>query len=360
MNCCVNCFTDEELRGIIAGQGNVGSCDFCGSRGVNIYDTNDSKKIISELLYSLVSVYTTLNALQENFKREDTDLLKNILYRDWNIFNLSPQEIYRLVIDVCSDKYEETPELFDAPIGLSQLMDSEYLSSNSLLRNYTWETFVTSIKTENRFHSDHFNKEILESVVSHARKKYAAGAIFYRARISTSKQGYTKDNMWSPPASLAKAGRVNSEGISVLYLANSIDTAVYEVRAGRYDYICIGTFELLKDMEIISFDLLKTISPFIYSEGDNILQLAVNLPHISRLVQDVARPLRRYDSTLDYIPTQYLSDFIKSQPGISGITYRSSMAEDGINVAAFDSSKFRCTDVKVLEISGLQYNWKEF
>ena len=82
MNCCVNCFTDEEIRGIIAGQGIIGNCDFCGSRGANIYDTNDSKKIISELLYSLVSVYTTLNALPENFKKEDTDLLKNILYRD--------------------------------------------------------------------------------------------------------------------------------------------------------------------------------------------------------------------------------------------------------------------------------------
>lgn len=272
---------------------------------------------------------------------------------------MSPQEIYRLVINVCSDKYEETPELFDAPIGLSQLVDSDYLNKNSLLRNYTWENFVTSIKNENRFHSDHFNKEILESVVSHARKKYLAGEIFYRARISTSKKGYAKDEMGAPPSSLAKAGRVNSEGISVLYLANSIDTAVYEVRAGRYDYICIGIFELLEDIEIISFDLLKTISPFIYLEGDSILQLAVNLPHISRLVQDVARPLRRYDSTLDYIPTQYLSDFVKSEPRITGITYRSSMDEDGINVAAFDSSKFRCAGVKVIEIRGLQYDWKE-
>jgi hypothetical protein len=38
MHCCVDCFTDPEIRGIIEAGNQTGSCDVCGSQNVFIYD----------------------------------------------------------------------------------------------------------------------------------------------------------------------------------------------------------------------------------------------------------------------------------------------------------------------------------
>lgn len=356
MNCCVNCFLDLEIKRIIRSQNNVGDCDFCKTAHTFIYDTNDNERLLSELLYGLLSIYSNVDSLPSNFPSEKKELLQNILYRDWHIFNFEPEKIHELLKAICSDKYTDYPELFDSLVGLPQICDEEYLKSNSLLKENSWDNFVKAIKTENRFHLNHINMGILSLFVDYAKTSYPAGERFYRARISSNPNGFSTDEMGAPPPRAAKAGRVNSEGISVLYLADSIDTVVYEVRAGRYDYITIGSFVLTEDIDIVNLDSLKTISPFMRVDGD-MAQHAVNLTHLSRLSQEVARPLRRFDSSLDYLPTQYISDFIKSQPGISGITYGSSMARNGVNLAAFTPAQFECVCVKVIEITGLQYNW---
>ena len=363
MNCCEKCFVDKEIKSIIKGQRTAGNCDFCGSEAVHIYDTNDSEKLLSDLLYGLLCIYTTSKGLPDGFPDERRDLLKNILHNDWYIFSLNPEKIYKLLRAVCSDKYNDDPELFDSTVGLPNLCDDLYLNKNSLLKSFEWESFVKSIKNDNRFHSNHINTDILGLFVEYAKISHKAGSVFYRARICTDPNGFLPNEMGAPPSKVAKAGRVNAEGISVLYLGDSIETVVYEVRAGRYDYISIGKFELLEDIEIVSLDSLKNISPFIrggdIAKHEDMVQHAVNLPHLARLSHEVARPLRRSDSALDYLPTQYISDFIKNQPGISGISYKSTMAESGTNLAAFKPSCFRCIDIEVLEITGIQYQWNK-
>lgn len=356
MNCCVNCFFDIEIRNIIRSRNQIGDCNFCECTNVNVYDIDDKDRLLSELLYELLSIYANTGSLPPGFPREKIDFLKNILHKEWMIFTGDPERIHLLIRAICKDKYDDDFKLFDLPVGLPQNCDADYLDANSLLKGNSWDSFVASIKTENRFHSNQINTNILGLFVDYAKSSFRAGKQFYRARISSSPVGYALDDMGPPPSKDAKAGRVNSEGISILYLADSIDTVVYEVRAGRFDYITIGTFELQEDITIVSLDSLKTISPFM--RGGGMAQHAVNLAHLSRLSQEVARPLRRYDSPLDYLPTQYLSDFIKSQPGISGITYGSAMAQKGLNLAAFDPSIFKCTGVEVLEITGLQYHWE--
>jgi hypothetical protein len=58
--------------------------------------------------------------------------------------------------------------------------------------------------------------------------------------------------MGNPPSKDAKSGRANPLGISYLYLSNHEVTTLYEARAALYDYITIGTFRLLEDIEDIN------------------------------------------------------------------------------------------------------------
>ena len=109
---------------------------------------------------------------------------------------------------------------------------------------------MNEIKTKYRFHSELFNKDVFKDYCTHLNKKYKKykkGDKFYRARYST-ELGRKEDEIGSPPISKATAGRVNPKGISILYLGDSVDTSLKEIRAGLYDYVSVGTFVLLKDL----------------------------------------------------------------------------------------------------------------
>lgn len=100
---------------------------------------------------------------------------------------------------------------------------------------------------------------------------------------------------------------------------------------------------------------IDKISPF---KGLDINLIAANMEHLTRIEKDIAKPLRRYDSQLDYLPTQYICDFVKSQ-GFEGIEYGSTMNENGFNVAIFDENIFKCISTKVYDIRSISYEYEE-
>lgn len=352
MNCCVKCFKDAEIKAIIQGFNTIGSCDFCEQKDVYIYEIG-TDTTLSDLFDGLLDVYTTAPSLPDGFPKEETDLIKNILYYKWHIFNVEPSCIYRLITNICCEKYREQPELFDGPVGIMENQDQDYLEENSIIRNYHWHDFVEEIKRKNRFHTEYMNKEMLTLFIRCVRKPYKTGNVFYRGRICPNGSGLAIKEMGAPPAHLATAGRANPEGISTLYLADSVKTTLHEIRAGVYDYVTIGDFELQKDMEVINLADIDKISPFI---GIDYTQHAVNIEHLKMISQEIAKPLRRHDSRLDYLPTQYVSDYIKSQ-GFDGIEYISTMCPDGYNLAIFDETLFKCVNTAVYDVRSLAYSY---
>lgn len=353
MFCCINCFTDTEIRDIIIGNKTTGDCSFCGSKDIFVYEI-EKDHTLAELFDGLLDIYTPAIYLPDIFPKERTDLIKNILYYDWHIFNIKPDGIYRLITAICADRYKEQPELFDSIIGIRQSIDNDYLKENSILKTYCWYDFVDGIKRINRFHSNYINTDILYTFLRCARKTYKAGAIFYRSRICPNEDGYTCNEMGPPPEEKVKGGRVNPTGISILYLSNSRETTLYEIRAGVYDYVTVGCFELQRDIEVINLADIDKISPFIgFNKGFDYLQYAINIEHLKMIGQEIAKPLRN-DNTLDYLPTQYISDFIKSK-GYDGIEYISTMYKHGVNLAIFNSQLFKCVRTNVYDVKTISY-----
>lgn len=357
MFCCVNCFADGEIKAIIAGYSVLGDCDFCGKHNVRVYKIGEDE-ILPELFDGLLDIYTPVVSLPDDFPKDSTDLLKNILYYNWHIFNVKPDCIYRLITSISAERYKEQPELFDSPVGILQSHDRDYLETNTILKNYCWNDFVEAIKRKNRFHIDYINTDMLFTFLRCARKAYKVGTVFYRARICPTDKGYMKKEMGVPPAERVKAGRVNPEGISILYLADSKDTTLYETRAGVYDYVTVGKFRLQKNIEVINLADIDKISPFIGIDyGFDFAQYATNIEHLQMIGQEIAKPLRN-DNTLDYLPTQYISDYIKSK-GYDGIEYISTMCEKGVNLAVFDQSLFKCVDTTVYDVKSISYSYNQ-
>ena len=91
---------------------------------------------------------------------------------------------------------------------------------------------------------------------------------------------------------------------------------------------------------------------------------AINKQYLEKLNSEMSKSLRRSDSTLDYVPTQYIVDFIKSiehnnRQEYDGIEYNSTTNPGGYNLAIFDPDIFECISVDVYDIEKLQYTSKK-
>lgn len=358
MFCCASCFEDQEIKEIIKAKNEIGQCSFCGRNDVDVFDI-DKDPTLSELFGELLDIYTPIIDLPSDFPKDRTGLLKDVLYKDWHIFSIEPDLIYRLITSICAVRYKEQPELFDSPVGILQVGNKDYLEEKAILKNYQWDDFVEAIKRKNRFHNNFINTEVLDIFLPCAKKSYKEGHLFYRARMCPNNGGYHCDEMGAPPHEKAKAGRVNPDGISVLYLSNSEKTTIYEIRAGMYDHVAIGQFQLQKNIEVIDLAGIDNISPFIGNGyGFDFTQYAVNIKHLEMIGREIAKPLRN-DNLLDYLPTQYISEYIKSK-GYEGIEYRSTLDKDGINIAVFDQELFKCINTKMHIVNGIEYKYNEW
>jgi hypothetical protein len=82
--------------------------------------------------------------------------------------------------------------------------------------------------------------------------------------------------------------------------------------------------------------------------------------------QEMSKTLRRNDSPLDYIPTQYIADFIKSfkheydkdKSIYHGIEYQSTMNKNGANLVAFYPEYFKCIRVRTAFVTDIRYKWR--
>lgn len=358
---CNKCFCDSEIKAVIESIGYKGDCPICGRSDAFIYDTEKNTDLVG-YFEDLFSIYTPAHLLPPGFPKAATCLLRDELISNWSIFNrLDVTDVYRIITSICNGKYQEEPELFDNPVGIAELYDLEYLNEHSLLRTNSWRDFVNAVKKQNRFHTNYINLEILERYCSYIRKPYKKGTVFCRGRISPP-TGLTIDEMGAPPHEKATAGRANAPGIRCLYLGNDVETTIHEVRAGAFDYISIGKFELQEDIIVVDLKSIDKISPFI----DNLdcKEHAINKEHLNKINAEMGKTLRRSDSILDYIPTQYISDFIKSiyhngQAEYSGLEYNSTINADGYNLAIYYPELFRCVDVEVYKIEQLQYRIKK-
>lgn len=360
---CEKCFTDPELSLLVKNNFfNIGNCSLCSSKNVKLFNTETSDLTIFTQFEELVSIYSIKDELPDDYPiAECTNLMMDIKDR-WGIFSkqLTRSNIREILIALCPDSYEKRKELFSDNVGIRNLYSEEYKNENSLLLNNTWDQFVTALIEKNRYHSNFLNLRVLKEYCDHIKKIYKKGTLFYRARISD-ELGFNKDEMSAPPSRKSSEGRANARGITCLYLADSRDTCLYEIRSGVNDYVTIGEFELLQDITVVDLSLIDKVSPF--RTGIDFVAHYINKPFFEKINKEISKVLRRSDSTLDYIPTQYIADFIKSievnqSPLYSGIQYNSTVYNKGYNLAIFNPILFHCNRTELFEIEEINLKYK--
>lgn len=353
---CDQCFSDSilqaKVRALSTGKG---ICHICGAEDAFLYDTRVDEEL-AQSFENIVGIYQVAPEQQVQ-----ASMLEDELCTNWDIFSKNSQlAVHEMLCELCKETVKQCPELLDKPVYIPLKSKNDFLEEHALVRTLRWGDFESEIKNTNRYHSKLLNLDVLERLCSYIVKSYAAGTIFYRSRICDSDKGFPLDKMSAPPAGKSSAGRANAMGITCLYISGDEKTTLHEIRAGEHDYVTIGTFELQKDIMVVDLAKMTEISPFV-DEGLHPAEYIINKPLIAEVNNALGKVMRRSDSPLDYVPTQYVTDFIKSlEHGgcqkYDGIEYKSSLNGDGFNLALFDPSVARCVSVQTSEIGKVDYS----
>jgi hypothetical protein len=335
MKVCASCFNDIELKQFIESSSNIiGKCDYCSS-------LTDSALLEIEELLDFFAEFIGI------FK-EDTNgiALVKLIQDEWNLFSTESNHI-TLLSDIL--------KVLNSPIT-SPLLDVSYVDEIIECTSY-WETlkedlkwnrrFLTNIEKLNDLGWDSFLKEIIELPKTEH---------LYRARIhfNGEKVPFGKAEMGFPSKDRTFNGRANPQGIPYLYLSKELETTLYETRAIYYDDLSIGQFQIKNQNNIVVVDFTETGSPF--SNIGQIIEYVKRIRLKKHISIDLSKPIRRYDSELEYLPTQFICEFIRYITVADGILFDSSLHKGGKNIVLFNQEKVECTEVNMYRVNKVEIN----
>lgn len=249
-----------------------------------------------------------------------------------------------------------------------------YESDASFEANLLWHDFHETIYYKNRFFLKHRILEILSDYISKNILEIEVGSIYYRARIikdsSTTElmlykcyaapegerldikfysksnpfRGFTKEASFVPPKGInVTDGRANPKYIKYLYMAEDPTTAIFEVRPFIYDAVNVAKIQVNKPLKIANIAVDINLS----EKNETTIDM-----HVMSIIQGAfSRPTNDVD---DYIPTQIITEYIKSL-GYDGIRFNSSLYSKGVNLTIFNydtceaisSQDFRIENIKL-------------
>ena len=324
---CKDCFLDEEIRKEVENNStDEGRCDVCGKS-----EKRCDISVFTDFFVSVIQLFKTdINSQNTIF---------SILEKDWNIFKdcQCARTILTEVIRVS---------------GLAvNLEDKVSYSDDIVSRASVWEQLKIEVKENYRYFVDHEKFDSYADLSPSATLK--EGAFLFRARITPDGQKKLKPkNMGCPEKGKVTAGRANPLGIPYLYLCKDEETTFYEVRSVYLDRLSIGKFQIQRDLNIVDFNSKSSL--FLSFDGTNSLSDTV----VKKLIQDaisrdLSKPLRRYDTELEYIPTQLICEYCKRN-NADGICFNSSLHSGGVNYVLFNPEDAKCTSVISREVKSIQ------
>lgn len=355
MNCCEKCFKSKVIVSIIKSLDKKGDCDFCSNSDVYIYELNKDDGL-DDKFNELLSVFRIGQELIEyGYSQYDLFSLKNEFEKRWNIFNgLEESKIHMLLDNLLTRKYPDKIEFLNTQVGVIEFINPSFLKENSILKGQRWIDFLKHIKHQNRFHSNFVNYDVLKYFLSRLTV-HIDDDDYFRARISNDKE-LDVNEIGAPPPRFATAGRANSEGISHLYLGSDTSTVISEIRPSIGDTVYIGKYPVRQELKIVDFRELENIDVF---DIEEVTRFAVNLKILNQMNEAISKPVRSGDSKLDYLPTQFIVDYIKSlneteSAGYDGIIFGSTISE-GHNLMLFKPERLTCTKIEKRVIESLSY-----
>lgn len=340
--CCPNCFGDLDIAKHLIPKviDDLGSkdlpsrCSFCkGTEGPFV--PPGSLKQWFDVVIDCYSIDSS------------GEPLVKVMSDDWGILETIETSVAKKLLESISGGDYEVNEKFSPRVDLAEDEDGDF----TCWREETWNALREKVMHKN--HWFHDNADQLEQL-GNALQKAAfveEEVSLYRCRIARNGVAYTLADMGAPPRDKVKYGRVNPSGIQCLYLASNTETAIAEVRphAGETVYVAEGRGKLEGIVDLCN--PRSRVSPFTLKSSSEIMRIRNDLFLLKLLGNELSNPVQPSSASYEYIPSQYLCEFIKYK-GFNGILYKSSICPSGKNLALFDPSWCEnFFDIKTYQIS---------
>lgn len=224
-----------------------------------------------------------------------------------------------------------------------------------------WENFCNYLISENRYILNDKYKKLTEEILELAKERETfieQGSIFWRARISKGikvvegkgivSDRYNKEDMLAPQTKEdAKAGRVNPEGISYLYLAENLETAIAEKKPFIGDSITVAAFALNRKVKIVDIKQgAPSLPEAFFSKNKDLFN------HLwFGIKMSFSVPVK---NPKGYIPTQYIAELFKNN-GYDGIKFDSVQRRDNFNIVLFNPSDAQLKNIEERQIQRIEY-----
>ncbi|TCZ23282.1 RES family NAD+ phosphorylase [Pantoea agglomerans] len=337
--CCTDCFHDKEIAIFIGNSIQTGRCGYCKKNNAFVIEPVNLSQFFEPFI-GLVK--------EDEDGLELSEILDNLFF----IFNESIRNKGVLLCEILGQAI--TSKKYNLTIEFNSHIDA-------------WEKFKEELKYENRFfpknsiysslfdiRENHVDGDLFQ-IIEQLKVEYDTSDVFYRARLSDAE--LKKDKMGMPPKGYASAGRANPVGISYLYLAENEETCVAEVRPNSTSSINISSFTPKDKLSIVDLtEPRKRLSSCSFEESR--LKTVIDIISLlETLSSELSKPVRPESSSIDYIPTQFLCEFIKSFSKCDGIAFESSFRK-GKNFVFFNQEYFEIEDPVIHRILSIEHNYE--
>jgi hypothetical protein len=324
MGCCGKCIGDRHLTKEVIPRRTtgVGTCTYCGTQGQPLVEP----ELLRDEFELLMSIYSP--------HPEGRPLLY-WLRQDWAMLDeatIATPRANQLLGDIL-----EEPEILQNAFVPSQLCQTDNLER--------WHEFRKELMYSNRFFPKAaLDLDRLSALLPHLLVQMdEVSTEWYRARLQRSQLPHPPEQMGAPPKEQAPHGRANPAGIPYLYLASIAKTAIAETRPHTGECATVAKFAVAGDLKIVDLrDPRRSVSPFILGDESEVAFLRGDVGYLDQLGEELTRPVLPHAAAIDYLPSQYLCEFVKNC-GYHGVIYRSSVG-DGTNLALFDPARAAISD----------------
>ena len=356
MACCEQCFDEEHIIEFIKELETKGDCDYCSGKDVDIANLSDVGEFIRECISK---AYEDVNKSGFYWDPEEKEFtagegIEDILIYEYSVFSderLNVDEQRELLHDLLS---ESGPSWRDIKHGAFDPLDGgatilvlrdEFYGPDSNKYEYSWQAFKHSVKHHARFfdlgQAEDRRDAILEPVLLLLDEQsiaVPAGTTLWRAREEGQKLPLSakeiQNELGPPPWDKAKHSRMSPSGISYMYLSDTPETCLAEIKPDVGARTWLGQFLTKKDLKILDLVDVRAQYPgsMFSPDYDHDKNWATNF--LKSFAQEISRPFKEESNALGYIPTQVFTELIRSK-GYHGIKYKSSQRPTGTNYTLF-------------------------
>ncbi|MBY2942808.1 RES family NAD+ phosphorylase [Rhizobium leguminosarum] len=337
-NLCTDCVGESYLSALIADQGKIRKCHYCGERAKTFKIAAICDQVDGAFQRHFTRARMEMNGYEWAMYKDPESSFEfepdgdQTVYAIMGAANIA-EEIATDIQQILEDRYSDFES---AQIGETTEYDSELhyeeLQPDDREWQETWRAFERSLKTEARFFSARAI-EVLNSIfdgIDLMETRGGASLIveggpgtphehLYRARAFQSPGKLQSallrpdKELGPPPSRFAASGRMNAPGISVFYGATDPETAVAEVRPPVGSEVAIGRFQVIRALRLLDLTALSGViaaGSVFDPEYANTLSRMMFLRSLSRRM---ARPIMPDDQEFDYLPTQAVADFLATE-----------------------------------------------